>query len=181
MLRALIRRSALSALILFLVSALVFVATEVLPGDALDVSLRTEDTATLSVEQIEAMRRELGLDRPALVRYLEWIGGILRGDFGRTIVDRAPVIELIALPLRNSAILASVITLIAIPTVLFIGVVSAYWHGRSADAVVSTTSIVGYSIPDFVIGNVLIILFAVWIPLYPAAITVFTNAPASEL
>lgn len=181
MIRAALRRVALSVFILFLVSVLVFVATEVLPGDALEVSLRAEDFAVLTAEQLEAMRRELGLDRPAALRYLNWITGAVRGDFGVTFVDRTPVADLIWTPLRNSSILAAAITMIAIPSALFIGMVTAYWRGRTADAVVSTASIVGYSMPDFVIGSLLIILFAVWIPLFPAVITVFAAAPASEL
>lgn len=181
MIQASIRRVALSFLILFLVSVLVFVATEVLPGDALEVSLSAEDFAVLTSEQIDTMRRELGLDRPAMARYLAWVAGAVQGDFGVTFADRTPVADLIWTPLRNSAILAAAITMIAIPSALFIGVVTAYWRGRTADAVVSTVSIVGYSMPDFVIGSLLIITFAVWIPLFPAVITVFTTAPAGEL
>jgi len=181
MIQAALRRGALSVFILFLVSVLVFVATEVLPGDALEVSLRAEDFAVLTAEQVDAMRRELGLDRPAAVRYLTWISGAVQGDFGLTFINRTPVADLIWTPLRNSAILAAAITLIAIPSALFIGVVTAYWRGRTGDAVVSTTAIVGYSMPDFVIGSLLIIVFAVWIPLFPAVITVFATAPAREL
>jgi len=179
--RAVFRRISLSALILFLVSVLVFAATEVLPGDALEVSLRAEELAVLTNEQLDAMRRELGLDRPAWKRYAEWIGGAVQGNFGVTLMGRTPVAELIAMPLRNSGILAAAIALVAIPVALFIGLVAAYWRGRSADALVSTASIVGYSMPDFVIGGLLIITFAVWIPVFPAVITVFTAAPAKEL
>lgn len=181
MIQAVLRRVGLSIFILFLVTVLVFVATEVLPGDALEVSLRPEDLAVLSNEQLEAMRRELGLDRPPWIRYADWIGGVAQGDFGRTLISRAPITELIRMPLRNSAILAAAITLVAVPAALLIGLITAYWRGRGADAVVSTSSIIGYSMPDFVIGGLLILAFAVWLPMFPAVITVFTAAPAKEL
>jgi peptide/nickel transport system permease protein len=181
MLFAALRRIALSFLILILVSIVVFLATEVLPGDALDVSLTDDDLAVLTPEQLAAMRAELGLDRPAIVRYLEWLSGALVGDFGTTIMTRAPVADIIWGPLRNSALLALVTTLVAIPVALAIGILAAYWRDRAPDAVVSTGAIIGYSIPEFVSGNILILLLAIWIPLFPATIVVFTEAPPLDL
>ena len=93
------------------------------------------------------------------------------GDFGVTIVDSIPIGEIIFHPLLNSLQLGAIITLITMPVAFVIGATAGYFRGRRADAWVSTVTIVGYSIPDFVIGTVLIILFAVWIPLFPAVIT----------
>lgn len=181
MLTAIVRRISLSLLTLFLCALLVFLATEVLPGDALDVFLTEDDLMTMTEEDIEALRRDLGLDRPAPVRFIEWISGAVVGDFGVTLIDKVPIMEVMWHPMLNSLQLGIVITLMAAPIALAIGVSTGYYHGRKTDAVVSTVSIIGYSIPDFVIGTVLIIIFAVWIPLFPAIITIFSSASIWEL
>lgn len=181
MLTAMIRRTALSVLVIFLVAVFVFMATEVLPGDALDVYLTEDDVSVMTQADIEEMRRELGLDIPAPIRFFTWLAGAVVGDFGVTTVDKIPIGEIIFDPLLNSLQLGAVITVITMPVAFAIGATAGYWRGRRTDAVVSTTSIIGYSIPDFVIGTVLIIIFAVWIPLFPAVITVFNDAPPLQL
>jgi len=181
MLAAVLRRIGLSLLILFFVSVLVFLATEVLPGDALDVFLTADDLLTMEPEQLEALRHDYGLDQPALVRFLQWLSGAVVGDFGVTFIDKTPVSEVIWDPLLNSLLLGLVITMIAVPVALAIGSTTGYYRGRKPDAVVSSLAIIGYSIPDFVIGTLLIIFFAVWIPLFPALILVFADASVWEL
>jgi peptide/nickel transport system permease protein len=181
MLKAMMRRLLLSALIIFLVAVFVFMATEILPGDALDVYLSEDDVAAMTADDIEEMKRSLGLDVPAPVRFFKWFAGTLTGDFGTTIVDKIPIGEIVINPLLNSLQLGAVITLVTMPVAFVIGAGAGYWRGRRADTVISTVSIVGYSIPDFVIGMVLIIIFAVWIPLFPAVITAFNDAHPLEL
>jgi peptide/nickel transport system permease protein len=181
MLTAILRRIGLSLLILFLVSVLVFLATEVLPGDALDVFLTADDLLTMEPEQIEDLRRDFGLDKPAFVRFFQWLSGAVVGDFGVTFIDKTPVSEVIWDPLLNSLLLGLVITLIAVPVALAIGSSTGYYRGRRPDAIISSLAIIGYSIPDFVIGTLLIIFFAVWIPLFPAMILVFADASIWEL
>ena len=181
MIRAMLRRTLLSVLILFLVAVFVFLATEVLPGDALDVYLSEDDVSVMTVEDIEEMRRELGLNVPAPKRFFSWLSGAVFGDFGHTIVDKIPIGEIIFNPLLNSLQLGAVITLITLPVAFAIGATTGYWRGQRTDAVVSTTSIIGYSIPDFVIGTVLIIIFGVWIPLFPAVITISNDAHPVKL
>ncbi len=181
MLTAIFRRIGLSLLILFLVSVLVFLSTEVLPGDALDVFLTADDLLTMEPEQIETLRRDFGLDKPAVWRFFQWLSGAVVGDFGVTFIDETPVSEVIWDPLLNSLLLGLVITIIAVPVALAIGSITGYYRGRKPDAVVSSLAIIGYSIPDFVIGTLLIIFFAVWIPLFPALILVFADASVWEL
>ncbi len=176
MLTAILRRLSLSLLTLLLCALLVFVATEVLPGDALDVFLTEDDLLAMTAEDIEVLRREFGLDRPAPVRFLEWFTGAIVGDFGVTLIDKVPIMDVIWHPMLNSLQLGIVITLMAVPIAVALGVSTGYYRGRRIDAVVSTVSIIGYSIPDFVIGTVLIIVFAVWIPLFPAVIMVFSDS-----
>ena len=175
------RRIGLSLADSFLVSVLVFLATEVLPGDALDVFLTADDLLTMEPEQIEALRRDFGLDKPAVWRFFQWLSGAVVGDFGVTFIDKTPVSEVIWDPLLNSLLLGLVITIIAVPVALAIGSTTGYYRGRKPDAVVSSLAIIGYSIPDFVIGTLLIIFFAVWIPLFPALILVFADASVWEL
>jgi len=181
MLFAILRRIGLSLLILLLVAGLVFLATEVLPGDALDVFLTADDLLAMEAEQIETLRQEYGLDKPAAARFVEWLSGALVGDFGVTFIDKVPVSDVIWDPLLNSMLLGAVITIIAIPIALAIGSITGYYRGRKPDAIISSLAIIGYSIPDFVIGTLLIIMFAVWIPIFPALIFVFADAPAIEL
>ena len=177
----LIRRLSLSLLILFLAAVFVFLATEVLPGDALDVFLTADDLAVMEVEEIEEMRRDFGLDRPAWVRFWDWFSGVLVGDFGKTFIHEVPISEIIWHPLINSLLLGAVITAITFPFALLIGILTGYRRGSQEDVIVSTTAIVGYSIPDFVIGTCLIIVFAVWIPLFPAVIIAFSDSSPGEL
>jgi peptide/nickel transport system permease protein len=153
----------------------------VLPGDALDVFLTADDLVTMEPEQIEALRRDFGLDKPAIWRFFQWLSGAVVGDFGVTFIDETPVSEVIWEPLLNSLLLGLVITIIAVPVALAIGSTTGYYRGRKPDAVVSSLAIIGYSIPDFVIGTLLIIFFAVWIPLFPALILVFADASVWEL
>ncbi len=177
----LIRRLSLSLLILFLAAVFVFLATEVLPGDALDVFLTADDLAVMEVEEIEEMRRDFGLDQPAWVRFWDWFSGVLVGDFGKTFIHEVPISEIIWHPLINSLLLGAVITAITFPFALLIGILTGYRRGSQEDVIVSTTAIVGYSIPDFVIGTCLIIVFAVWIPLFPAVIIAFSDSSPGEL
>jgi len=181
MLRAMLRRTLLSVFILFLVAIFVFLATEVLPGDALDVYLSEDDVMVMTQDDIEEMRRDLGLNVPAPIRFFTWLSGAVVGDFGVTIVDEIPIMDIIFHPLLNSLQLGAIITLITMPVAFAIGASAGYWRGQRTDAVVSTTTIIGYSIPDFVIGTVLIIFFAVWIPLFPAVITASNDSHPLKL
>jgi peptide/nickel transport system permease protein len=181
MLKAILRRLALSLLVVWLVTVLVFVSTEVLPGDALQVSLTADEAAQMTAEDLAMRRAELGLDRPAPVRYGDWLLGAMRGDFGRTIIGKAEVAEVIGYPLRNSLLLGLLTAAVAIPSALAIGIAAAFWRGRGIDHAASTGAIVGYSIPEFASGNFLVLCFAIWLPIFPAMITAFTRDPPSVL
>jgi peptide/nickel transport system permease protein len=181
MLSAVLRRLALSLLTLLLLASFVFVATEILPGDALDVSLSADELAMMPAERLAQMKRDLGLDRPAAERLLGFLAGAARLDFGRTLISKAPVIDIVAYPLRNSLILGGAVILVAIPVALLIGVVAACRFRRASDAILSSGAIIGYSVPEFVIGTLLVIAFAVAWPIFPATITANTRDPAWTL
>lgn len=181
MIALILRRGALSLVTLFLLVSFIFFATEVLPGDALDVSLSADEIATMPAEVMARRKAELGLDRPILERYWGFLGGLLSFDLGRTIITRAPVADIVAMPLRNSVALAGVTLLLALPVALAIAMAAAQSKGRALDNAVSGAAIIGYSIPEFVTGLLLIAVFAVWWPIFPATITASTDDPLSVL
>ena len=181
MLIAVLRRFALSLLTLLALAVFIFVATEVMPGDALDVILSSDEVANMPPERLAQMKRDLGLDRPAPERLGQFLVNAVQGDFGRTILSKAPVSEIVAFPMRNSVALALMVLACALPLATAVGVVSACWHRRPADHLISTAAIVGYSIPEFVSGTMLVICFAVLLPWFPATITVDTRAPLGQL
>lgn len=181
MISLILRRGALSLATLFLLATFIFFATEVLPGDALDVSLSADEVAMMPPEVLARRKAELGLDRPILERYLGFLGGLLQFDLGRTIITRAPVADIVAMPLRNSMALAAVTLLLALPVALGIAMAAAQAKGRGLDNAVSGAAIIGYSIPEFVTGLLLIAVFAVWWPIFPATITASTDDPLSVL
>lgn len=181
MLIAILRRFALSLLTLLALAVFIFIATEVMPGDALDVILSSDEVANMPPERLVQMKRDLGLDRPAAARLGSFLVNAAQGDFGRTLISKAPVSDIVAYPMRNSVALALVVLVVALPLALVLGIAGAYWHRRWADHAIATGAIVGYSIPEFVIGTVLVILFAVMLPWFPATITVDTRGPVLEL
>jgi peptide/nickel transport system permease protein len=163
-LRFLLARLASLIVTLLAVSLAIFLILEVLPGDPAAIMLGTaarEDT-------LAALRQELGLDRPALERYVLWIGGLLQGDLGTSITYRMPVSTLVAerfavtLPLSLMAILLS--TLIALP----LGVLAASRRDRAADRAVLVFSQVGVAVPNFWIGLLFILFFATYLGWFPA-------------
>jgi peptide/nickel transport system permease protein len=181
MLIAILRRVVLSLVTLFLLATFIFVATEVMPGDALDVSLSADEIAMIPPERLAKMKRDLGLDRPAHERLGAFLVGAATFDFGKTLISKVPVVDIIGYPLRNSLILAGAVIALAIPLALAIGIAAAYWQGRTIDNAVSAGAIIGYSVPEFVIGTLLVMAFAVAWPIFPATITASTRDPALTL
>lgn len=175
MARALLRRVLLSLLTLVLLATFVFFATEVLPGDALDVTLSADELAMMPAQRLAEMKAALGLDRPVLTRLAEFLGGLAQGSLGKTLISHAPVSNIIAYPLRNSLLLAGMTLLLALPLAVMLGVVSAYAQRRSADSWISALCLVGYSVPEFVTGTFLVMLLAVKWAWWPATITADTQ------
>lgn len=159
----LLRRSLGFALTLLAVSLIVFAVMNVLPGDPAQSILGLDATP----DAVAALRRELGLDRPLPLAYLDWISGALSGDFGRSLSFRVPVSEIIAerLPLTLSLALLGMILTVALA--LLAGIAAAAHHGRPADWGVMFLSQLGVAIPAFWLAMLLVMLFAVrlrWLP-----------------
>jgi peptide/nickel transport system permease protein len=158
-----VRRLALAALILVTVSLLVFIGCEILPGDVAQVSLGQFATP----ESVAALREQFGLNRPAPLRYLEWLFGILHGDWGTSISTKVPVSQLLGQRLANTAILAGATTVIAIPLALALGLTMALRNGSRFDRITSVVVLSLSTTPEFLIGTLAVMLFAVrlrWLP-----------------
>jgi peptide/nickel transport system permease protein len=151
-----LRRLGLGLLTLWLVSLVVFAATLALPGDAAQAILGREATP----ERVAALRDQLNLDEPLVTQYVKWLGGIVTGDLGESAATQAPVDELLSNRVANSLFLVVVSAVVAIPLSLLVGVWTAMRRDRPVDHVVSTASLIVASLPEFVIGIVLILVFA---------------------
>ena len=153
---------------LLVVSALVFAGTEVLPGDAASAVLGR----SAAPEQLAELRAQMGLDRPAAERYLDWLGGLVRGDLGLSAAGFAegserPIWNEIRGEAANSVVLAALAALLMIPLALMLGVVAAIRAGRPTDHAISAGSLAVISLPEFVVGSLLVLLFFTWLDLLP--------------
>ncbi|SAL53642.1 binding-protein-dependent transport systems inner membrane component [Caballeronia udeis] len=161
--RLLIGRVGLSLVTLLAVSAVVFAATLFLPGDPARAALgpRADPTA------VQSLRREFGLDRPAVSQYASWISGVVVGNFGKSIPSGHPVLEMIRSKVKNTAFLTIASLALLIPLSFVLGIVAAIYKDRAPDLLISVPTIVAVALPEFVIGTILIILFAVLINALP--------------
>lgn len=148
---------------LMIVSVLVFAGTEILPGDAARAVLGRFATP----DKIEIVRQELQLDRPAVERYFNWLGDLVRGDPGDSLVQDISVTALIGDRIVNSIVLALVAMLILVPLAMALGIAAGTRPDRPFDHVVSGLSLSVIAVPEFVVGTLLIVGFAVsvaWLP-----------------
>jgi peptide/nickel transport system permease protein len=152
------------ALTLFIVSIVIFAVTEMLPGDVAVMILGSEATD----ESLAALRAQLGLDQPATTRYLDWLSGAARGDFGESLRMRTEVGPLVLERLKNSLALAGLAFVIGVPLALGLGIIAGLRKDRPADKAITVTTLLGISVPEFVIGSALIIIFASLWPVLPA-------------
>jgi peptide/nickel transport system permease protein len=164
MLRFLTRRLGFMALTLLIVSMVIFAVTEMLPGDVAVMILGSEATD----ETLQVLRTQLGLDQPAPQRYWNWLTGAAQGDFGESLRMRTEVGPLVLERLKNSMALAGLALVIGVPVALGLGIIAGLRKDRPSDKAITTITLLGISVPEFVIGSVLIILFASIWPILPA-------------
>ena len=149
---------------LFRSTALIFAGTEILPGDVASAVLGQSATEELKA----ALRAQMGLDRPMLTRYFDWLGRILSGDLGVSLANGFPVDGLVAPRVLNTLYLAIVTAVIAVPLASALGLLSAAFPDSLFDRVVNAVTLFMVSIPDFLIAIILIIIFSVemrWFPM----------------
>jgi len=182
-LRTLARRLALGLVTLFLVSIIIFAAIEALPGDFARAILGQQALP----ETVAAFRQELGLDRPAVERYLVWIGGALAGDFGNSFAsvgsfagEGRSVVSLVAPRLANTLLLAGVTALIAVPLSLVLGLMAALWRNSWFDRVVNGVTLAAISVPEFFVAYLLMLFLAVKWQVFHSAAMVSADMPLGE-
>lgn len=145
------------------VAVLVFLLLRLAPGDP--AAILAGDIAT--PEQIAAIRARLGLDQPILVQFGEWLWRLLRGDLGTSIISNQPVTRLIGERIEPTLALATTTIVFAVLVAVPLGVLAAWRHGTWIDRAVMTFSVIGFSVPIFVLGYFLIAVFAMrfgWLP-----------------
>jgi peptide/nickel transport system permease protein len=160
-----LRRLFLLALVLLAVSVLTFGIVNVLPGDVATAILG--DMATPA--QVVALREKLGLDAPVAQRYLHWMGGMLVGDFGRSLQHGQLITPMLLGRLGNSAILGGIALGIAAPLSIALGVLAALRPGGWLDRAISGVAVGTYALPEYVTGLVLILVFSIWLDVLPGS------------
>lgn len=163
MLRLIALRGLVGLVTLWFVTILVFVGTEFLPGDVAQAVLGQSATP----ETVAALREQFGLNEPPLQRYLDWLGGLVTGDLGNSIATGVPISSLIKERLLNTLLLAGLTAGIVVPAALLLGLVAAMYSESLLDRAVSNGSLFLVSIPEFLMGALLVMLFAVelrWLP-----------------
>jgi len=155
----------------------VFIGCQILPGDVAQVALgqfATEDN-------VRALRLELGLDRPAYVQYLSWLSGILQGDWGQSITTKTSVATMLSERLWNTGLLALVTTIVAVPLALILGLLMAIGAGRTWDRGASIVVLGLSATPEFLIGSLAVLLFAVQLRWLPAVAYLSPGAGISQI
>mgnify|MGYP002713033724 CR=1 FL=1 len=150
------KRLGLGLLTLFIISIIIFGATELLPGDLAKSVLGQSATP----ETVAAFRKELGLDLPAHTRYLNWLFGAMQGDFGTSLANKRPIADLISTRLGNTLFLALYAAAIAVPLSLVLGILAALYRNTIFDRAANAMALTSISFPEFFVAYILIFVLA---------------------
>jgi peptide/nickel transport system permease protein len=159
-----VKRLGLGILTIFVISVLIFVGVEALPGDLATAILGQEATP----ETVAAFRKELKLDLPPHVRYFAWLGDFMRGDLGTSLANKRPIAELIGWRFANTIFLAATAAVISVPLAIMLGLLAALYRGSWFDNFISTSTLSAISFPEFFIAYILIALLSVQIIIFPS-------------
>jgi peptide/nickel transport system permease protein len=177
-----IRRVLQMILILLLVTVIVFLMVRLLPGDPIRMFLSSQDLETITQEQIDFLRHQYGLDRPIIVQYVDWLGGIVQGDFGRSIITRQPIINDVKRRIPISFELGSVAFILSIVIGIPVGVIAAIRRGTWLDNVLTAVGNLGICVPSFWLGILLIYVIGYKADLLPIfGFTTLTSDPAQNI
>ncbi len=163
MISYILRRLAATVPVLFTVAVMVFLMLRLTPGDP--AAIIAGDNAT--TQQILDIRTKLGLEQPILQQFFIWLGGLLRGELGESFFFRKTVFELISERIEPTLSLAFLTIVLAILIAIPLGVIAAYKQGTWIDRIVMGFSVIGFSVPVFVIGYLLIYVFAIKLGWFP--------------
>lgn len=171
-----VRRVLFSLVTLLLVSLIVFAILEILPGDVATRILGRDATA----ESLAVLRTQLGLDRPAAARYLVWLGGLVTGDLGQSLVSSRPIAEILAPRIFNTVLLSLYAFILYLPLTVVPAIVQALTRDRAPDHALSVVTLVLLSMPDFLLATILLLAFVLWIPVLPAISLVDESSSFTE-
>lgn len=151
------QRIALGLLLLLASSALIFAGTQILPGDVAQAILGQSATP----EALENLRRDLGLNDPALTRYFNWLFGAIQGDLGTALTNGKDIAESMGYRLKNTLFLAACAAIVSVPLAIFLGLLAVRYHGRWPDKAISGVTLASISVPEFLIGYIVVYFIAV--------------------
>lgn len=167
--RLIAQRVALGILLLLAVSALIFAGTQVLPGDVAQTILGQAATP----QALANLREEMGLNDPAVVRYFRWLGGVLTGDLGTALSNGQDIAASLGGRLANTLFLAFWAAVVAVPLAIILGLVAVRYRNGVVDKAISGLALASTSLPEFFIGYLLILFFAVKLQWFPSISTVY--------
>jgi peptide/nickel transport system permease protein len=174
--RLILHRSILGVLTLFAASALIFIGTEILPGDLASAILQNQATP----ETLAKLRLDLGLDKPAIVRYVVWLVSALRGDFGHSLANGRDVLEEIAPRFANTMFLAAYAAVVAVPLAVGLGLAAAIRQGGIFDRTVNLLTLMTISVPEYFLAYLLIKHVAVGLGWFPSLANVSSDTPFTD-
>jgi peptide/nickel transport system permease protein len=170
------QRIALGLLLLLAVSVVIFVGTQLLPGDVAQAILGQSATP----QALENLRRDLGLNEPAYIRYFNWLGGVLTGDLGVALSNGQDISTQLGKRLSNTLFLAGVAAVVAVPVSIILGLVAVRYRNRWPDKLISGATLASISLPEFFIGYLLIYFVAVRLGWFPSVSTVYDSMSLLE-
>ncbi|MGD8835594.1 MAG: ABC transporter permease [Desulfobacteraceae bacterium] len=159
-----LKRIGLGLVTLWVISLLIFAGVEALPGDLAEAVLGQSATP----ETVASFRKELKLDLPPHVRYVAWLGAFVRGDFGNSLANKRPVVDLISWRFANTLFLAGVTAMIAVPVAVILGILAALYRNTLFDRLISMATLSTISFPEFFVAYILIALLSVQVVLFPS-------------
>jgi peptide/nickel transport system permease protein len=171
-----LQRLGIMLLTLLFTSVLVFAATEILPGDAAAMILGQHATP----EALALLREQLQLDQPAPVRYVNWLQGILRGDWGESLALNVPVRPLVLQRLANTALIAGLALVIGTPLGILLGIIAGLARDRWPDTLITVVTLFTLSLPRFVLAGFLILIFSSWLGILPSSSMIHPQASLGE-
>ncbi len=159
-----IKRLGLGLLTIIVISVLIFLGVEALPGDVAEAILGQEATP----ETVAAFRKEMKLDLPPHVRYFAWLSGFMQGDLGRSLANKRPISELVFWRFGNTLFLAASAAVVAVPVAVILGILAALYRNSLFDRIISMVTLSTISFPEFFVAYILIALLSVQLVVFPS-------------
>ncbi|MEM9130184.1 MAG: ABC transporter permease [Pseudomonadota bacterium] len=176
MIELVVKRLCLGLVTVWLVSVVIFLGIEALPGDACTAHLERDAQGQL----LENCREKLGLGKPAFTRYMDWASAAIKGDLGVSVDGETKITSEVAIRVGNSILLAAGALSVGVPLAVFLGVIAGLWRDRLTDIFISTAAIFAMTIPEFVSATILVLVFSIWLGWLPAVVLTPADAPALE-